>query len=46
MKEYESERQIAILSAGGTVEQETRFFDPHLDQTVRLRAKEDELDYR
>lgn len=44
--EYESERQIAILSAGGTVEQETRFFDPHLDQTVRLRAKEDELDYR
>jgi Asp-tRNA(Asn)/Glu-tRNA(Gln) amidotransferase B subunit len=28
------------------IEQETRYFDPHLDRTVRLRSKEDEVDYR
>jgi hypothetical protein len=28
------------------IEQETRYFEPHLDRTVRLRSKEDEVDYR
>lgn len=35
-----------MLEKGDTIEQETRYFDPHLDKTVRLRSKEDELDYR
>lgn len=44
--EYETERQIELLEGGGVIEQETRYFDPHLDRTVRLRSKEDEVDYR
>lgn len=46
VKEYEIDRQIKVIQEGGVVEQETRYFDPHLDKTVRLRSKEDELDYR
>lgn len=39
-------RQTAILDAGGTVDQETRGFDPDTGQTHTLRSKEDAHDYR
>jgi aspartyl-tRNA(Asn)/glutamyl-tRNA(Gln) amidotransferase subunit B len=39
-------RQTAILDAGGTIEQETRAFDPDTGQTSSLRSKEEAHDYR
>lgn len=42
--ESEYERQVALLKEGGTVEQETRGLRG--DDTIRLRSKEDALDYR
>ena len=44
--QFESQRQIAILEKGGTVDQETRGFDPDTGQTYSLRDKEDAHDYR
>ncbi len=44
--EYEARRQIAILEDGGTVEQETRLFDPDKGETRSMRSKEDAQDYR
>ena len=44
--EYEIERQSALLKAGERVVQETRFFDSRTGTTVRMRTKEDEMDYR
>jgi aspartyl-tRNA(Asn)/glutamyl-tRNA(Gln) amidotransferase subunit B len=44
--EYEARRQIEILEDGGTVEQETRLFDPATGQTRSMRSKEDAQDYR
>ncbi|MCL6548409.1 MAG: Asp-tRNA(Asn)/Glu-tRNA(Gln) amidotransferase subunit GatB [Alicyclobacillus sp.] len=44
--EYEVERQTGILSAGGTVEQETRRFDEATQTTVSMRSKEEAHDYR
>ncbi|HTS54345.1 MAG TPA: Asp-tRNA(Asn)/Glu-tRNA(Gln) amidotransferase subunit GatB [Burkholderiales bacterium] len=44
--EYEVQRQIEILSAGGTVVQQTRLYDPDRDETRSLRSKEDAQDYR
>ena len=43
---YEIERQIAVLASGGTLEQETRLFDPARGETRRLRGKEEAMDYR
>lgn len=43
---YESERQIAILSGGGKIEQQTRGWNPELGETFLMRAKEDAHDYR
>lgn len=43
---YESERQIDIVSQGGTITQETRAYDPDKDITRTLRTKEDAHDYR
>ena len=44
--EYEIERQIAVLEAGGTVDQETRGYDPDRGETFVQRTKEDAHDYR
>ena len=43
---YEARRQIAILEAGGEVDQETRLFDPTKGETRTMRSKEDAHDYR
>jgi aspartyl-tRNA(Asn)/glutamyl-tRNA(Gln) amidotransferase subunit B len=43
---WERHRQIEILEAGGTIEQETRLFDPVKGQTRSMRTKEEAHDYR
>lgn len=44
--EYEAMRQVEILEAGGTIDQETRLFDADLCETRTMRSKEDAHDYR
>jgi len=44
--EYEARRQIAILEDGGTIEQETRLYDPGKGETRSMRSKEEAHDYR
>jgi aspartyl-tRNA(Asn)/glutamyl-tRNA(Gln) amidotransferase subunit B len=44
--EYEARRQIAILEDGGTVQQETRLYDPDRGETRSMRSKEEAHDYR
>ena len=44
--EYEAHRQIEILETGGTVDQETRLYDPDAGETRSMRSKEDAHDYR
>src|SRR6266581_1203286 len=44
--EHEARRQIGILEDGGTIDQETRLFDPNKGQTRSLRSKEEAHDYR
>lgn len=44
--EYEANRQIEVLEAGGTVDQETRRWDDGKGQNFVLRSKEDAHDYR
>jgi aspartyl-tRNA(Asn)/glutamyl-tRNA(Gln) amidotransferase subunit B len=44
--DYEARRQIEILEDGGTVEQETRLFDPGRGETRAMRNKEEAHDYR
>jgi aspartyl-tRNA(Asn)/glutamyl-tRNA(Gln) amidotransferase subunit B len=44
--EAEAKRQIAVWEDGGTVEQETRLFDPGRGETRSMRSKEDAHDYR
>ncbi|MEM7541989.1 MAG: Asp-tRNA(Asn)/Glu-tRNA(Gln) amidotransferase subunit GatB [Pseudomonadota bacterium] len=44
--DFEVERQIDILEAGGAIEQETRLYDPDNDETRTMRSKEDAHDYR
>ncbi|MEM6939876.1 MAG: Asp-tRNA(Asn)/Glu-tRNA(Gln) amidotransferase subunit GatB [Pseudomonadota bacterium] len=44
--EVEARRQIAIVEAGGAVEQETRLFDPDRQETRSMRSKEEAHDYR
>ncbi len=44
--EYEARRQIAILEEGGTIDQETRLFDPGKGETRSMRSKEEAHDYR
>ncbi|MDJ0824001.1 MAG: Asp-tRNA(Asn)/Glu-tRNA(Gln) amidotransferase subunit GatB [Rhodobacter sp.] len=44
--EHEARRQIAILEAGGTVDQETRLYDPDKGETRSMRSKEEAHDYR
>ena len=44
--EYEIERQIHLLEAGETLEQETRLWDTKARKTVAMRTKEKAADYR
>ncbi|HVL21410.1 MAG TPA: Asp-tRNA(Asn)/Glu-tRNA(Gln) amidotransferase subunit GatB [Amaricoccus sp.] len=44
--EFEARRQIALLEDGGTVEQETRLYDPNKGETRSMRSKEEAHDYR
>jgi len=44
--EVEARRQIEVWEGGGTVDQETRLFDPSRGETRSLRSKEDAHDYR
>jgi len=43
---FEVERQIDILEAGGRVVQETRLYDAARDETRSMRSKEEANDYR
>lgn len=44
--QHEAERQIEIYEKGGTVDQQTRLWDPEAQETRTLRSKEDAHDYR
>jgi aspartyl-tRNA(Asn)/glutamyl-tRNA(Gln) amidotransferase subunit B len=44
--EFEVERQVGVIEAGGTVEHETRLWDPAAGRTLSMRSKEDAHDYR
>lgn len=44
--EVEAKRQIKILESGGTVDQETRLYDPEKGETRSMRSKEEAHDYR
>ena len=43
---HEIRRQISAIESGGTIEQETRLFDPGDGSTRAMRTKEDAHDYR
>jgi aspartyl-tRNA(Asn)/glutamyl-tRNA(Gln) amidotransferase subunit B len=43
---YEARRQIEIIEDGGTIDQETRLFDPAKGETRSMRSKEEAHDYR
>src|SRR6202020_425590 len=44
--EHEARRQVEIIEDGGTIEQETRLFDPDKGETRSMRSKEEAHDYR
>ena len=44
--DHEARRQIDILEDGGTIEQQTRLFDPGRGETRAMRSKEEAHDYR
>ncbi len=44
--DVEIARQTVILNSGGTIEQETRSYDPNTNKTATLRSKADAHDYR
>jgi len=44
--EHEARRQIGIIEDGGTIDQETRLFDPGKGETRSMRSKEEAHDYR
>ncbi|MFC4349846.1 Asp-tRNA(Asn)/Glu-tRNA(Gln) amidotransferase subunit GatB [Kordiimonas lipolytica] len=44
--EYEAQRQVDIIEDGGTIDQETRLFDPSKGETRSMRSKEEAHDYR
>jgi len=43
---HEIQRQIELIEDGGRVIQETRLYDPDLDETRSMRSKEEANDYR
>ena len=44
--EHEARRQVDIIEDGGTIDQETRLFDPNKGETRSMRSKEEAHDYR
>jgi aspartyl-tRNA(Asn)/glutamyl-tRNA(Gln) amidotransferase subunit B len=44
--EHEARRQIEIIEEGGSIDQETRLFDPVKGETRSMRTKEEAHDYR
>lgn len=44
--DYEARRQIGILEDGGSIDQETRLYDPKKGETRSMRSKEEAHDYR
>jgi len=44
--EHEARRQVDLIEDGGTVDQETRLFDPGRGETRSMRSKEEAHDYR
>ena len=42
----EARRQIGVIEDGGTIEQETRLYDPVRNETRAMRTKEEAHDYR
>ena len=44
--EYEARRQVDLIESGGTVDQETRLWDPVKLETRSMRSKEEAHDYR
>jgi aspartyl-tRNA(Asn)/glutamyl-tRNA(Gln) amidotransferase subunit B len=44
--EYEIERHISVIEAGGKVTQETRLYNSHEGKTYGMRSKEQAHDYR
>jgi aspartyl-tRNA(Asn)/glutamyl-tRNA(Gln) amidotransferase subunit B len=44
--EAEAKRQIELYESGGSVQQETRLYDPARGETRSMRSKEDAHDYR
>jgi aspartyl-tRNA(Asn)/glutamyl-tRNA(Gln) amidotransferase subunit B len=44
--EFESHRQVEILEAGGSIQQQTRLFDSEKMETRAMRSKENAHDYR
>ncbi|WNJ93669.1 Asp-tRNA(Asn)/Glu-tRNA(Gln) amidotransferase subunit GatB [Bosea sp. 685] len=44
--EVEARRQIGVIEDGGTIDQETRLYDPGKGETRSMRSKEEAHDYR
>jgi aspartyl-tRNA(Asn)/glutamyl-tRNA(Gln) amidotransferase subunit B len=44
--DFEARRQIEVLEDGGSIDQETRLFDPGRGETRPMRTKEEAHDYR
>jgi aspartyl-tRNA(Asn)/glutamyl-tRNA(Gln) amidotransferase subunit B len=44
--DHEIARQVGILESGGTIQQETRLFNPGTGETAAMRSKEHAHDYR
>src|SRR5580700_4842461 len=44
--DHEAHRQVRVIEDGGTIEQETRLFDPVKGETRSMRNKEEAHDYR
>jgi aspartyl-tRNA(Asn)/glutamyl-tRNA(Gln) amidotransferase subunit B len=44
--DHEARRQIDIIEDGGSIDQETRLFDPNKGETRSMRSKEEAHDYR
>lgn len=43
---HEIQRQIEVIESGGSIERETRLYDPDKDETRTMRGKELSADYR
>jgi len=44
--EHEARRQVEVIEDGGSIDQETRLFDPERGETRSMRSKEEAHDYR